>query len=74
MQANIPINILLYSNSSSAHSMIIRGYEEYLNGDKYYSLIDPRTSNYINITVPDAEKNLYIISNNQKLYWKISIA
>lgn len=55
------------------HSMTCRGYVEYDNGSKYFSLIDPNKSSYVSFTAYDNTNNVTYILNGDTFYWNYSL-
>lgn len=72
INANWPIHMSMYATSSDRHSMTLRGYYEYSDGSKYYSVIDPNYNYYININAYDSGNSVYYILNNMAFYWNKS--
>ena len=67
-----PIHARMFA-ATEAHSMTLRGFEEYDNSSNLYLLIDPNKSYYVSVTAYNNGNNVYYIMNNKAFYWNYSI-
>ncbi|MBZ9637435.1 papain-like cysteine protease family protein [Clostridium sp. FP1] len=73
LQAGSPIDCGFYAYKNIVqnygHAMTCRGFVEYENGSKYFSLIDPNKSSYVSVTAYDNTNDVTYILNGKTWYW-----
>ncbi|WP_066496678.1 papain-like cysteine protease family protein [Abyssisolibacter fermentans] len=68
---NQPIHIGMYT-STSGHSMTLRGYEKWSDGDIIYYAIDPNYNHYVSFDGDESGENIYYILGGSAFYWQKS--
>lgn len=73
LQSGSPIDCGFYAYRNVlmnyGHAMTCRGFVEYENGSKYFSLIDPNSSSYVSVTAYDNTNDVTYILNGRTYYW-----
>lgn len=67
---NEPIHVGMYSSNGFAHSMTLRGFEEYSGGEKYYQLIDPNKSYGVSVIAYDYGYDVSYYLDGRYYYWR----